>query len=375
MSKKMDIVTKLYQNFVVEKIKNTDWSQGTTNPLIVELDPTEACDLACPGCVSEELMVAANKFPSDRLLQLGKEFKETGVKGVILIGGGEPLAHPAIGKLMQYFGENDISIGITTNGTFINRYIDIIAEYSSWTRVSVDAASSQMFLKLRPSKGGKSKFATVIENMQMLAKIKKGKLGFSFLLRTEAEGTNITSNIHEIYDAALLAKEIGCDYFEVKPSYNYKNNAVHSLVKHNPSKMEEAKKEISRLDDLITEDFKILKAITLEASLDGAEKTQPKSYKFCPATELRTLVTPSGVYVCPYWRGKTQFNVGDATTTPFEALWNSKIRKDIQKVLNPSVHCPFHCLRHDTNLEVISMIENIKKGKVINVIEEYDRFI
>lgn len=38
--KKMDIVTKLYQNFVVEKIKNTDWSQGTTNPLIVELDPT-----------------------------------------------------------------------------------------------------------------------------------------------------------------------------------------------------------------------------------------------------------------------------------------------------------------------------------------------
>jgi len=64
-------------------------------------------------------------------MERGTEFKESDVKGVIFIGGGEPLAYPASGELIKYFGEHDISIGITTNGTFINTYMDEIAKYSS----------------------------------------------------------------------------------------------------------------------------------------------------------------------------------------------------------------------------------------------------
>ena len=373
--KKMNIIDKLHQPFVIDKIKNTDWEMGTTGPLIVELDTTEACDLACPGCVSEELMEAGRKFSSKRLLSLGKEFKEIGVKGVVLIGGGEPLAHPAIGELMNYFGENDISIGITTNGSFINKYMDIIAKYASWTRVSVDAATEDMFLKLRPTKGGGSKFNLIMNNMRELAKIKKGKLGFSFLIRTEIEGERVVSNIHEIYDAAVLAKDIGCDYFEVKPSYSYKNNTVHSLVKHDKLKMIEARKEIARLQELVTDKFSIIKAITLDASLDGADYDQPKNYKMCPATELRTLVTPSGVYVCPYWRGKDSFKTGNVINTSFLELWKSNERKSVKNWLDASVHCPFHCLRHESNIEVYQIIDDIKNSKNVKFINEFDRFI
>ena len=341
--------------------------------MIVELDTTEACDLACPGCVSEELMEAGRRFSSERLLEIGKELKDIGVKGVVLIGGGEPLAHPAIGKLMNYFGENDISIGITTNESFIKKYIDIIANYASWTRVSMDAATDEMFSKLRPTKGGGSKFDAIINNMRELAKIKKGKLGFSFLIRTEAEG--VACNIHEIYDAAVLAKDIGCDYFEVKPSYQYRNNAVHSLVKHDITRMEEAKKEIERLEELVDDKFSIIKAITLDASLEGAQINQPKDYKMCPATELRTLVTPSGVYVCPYWRGKEQFKIGNAVITSFDDLWKSDVRTNIKNWLDASVHCPFHCLRHESNLEIYKIIDNVKNQKEIKYIKEFDRFI
>ena len=138
MIKKMNILTKLHQSFVVEKIKKTDWSNGTTSPLIVELDPTAVCDLACPSCISEDIIAIGNSFSSKRLLELGKEFKKSDVRGVILIGGGEPLAHPASGELIRYFGENDISVGITTNGTFINRYMEEIAEYSI-TRIWFEA--------------------------------------------------------------------------------------------------------------------------------------------------------------------------------------------------------------------------------------------
>jgi MoaA/NifB/PqqE/SkfB family radical SAM enzyme len=375
MIKRMDITSKLYQKFVLEKIRQTDWSVGTDGPLIVELDTTEACDLACPGCISEEIMVG-NKLSSERLMQLGEELKEIGVKGVVLIGGGEPLAHPAIGDFIRYLGENDIAIGITTNGTFIHKHLEEIARYANWTRVSMDAATTEMFSILRPTKGGGSKFDLVIQNMKNLAKVKKGKLGYSFLVRTEIEGEGIVSNIHEIYDAAKLARDIGCDYFEIKPSYQYKGNAVHSLVKHDKRRLEEARREIERLSELVTENFSIIKAITLDASLRGEEETlQPKEYTSCPATELRTLITPSGVYVCPYWRGKSQFNVGNILQNSLKEIWHSEQRRKVQQWLNPSKHCGFNCLRHETNLEVFKIIKKLENGEVIEAVEEFDRFI
>jgi len=71
--KKMNLIKKLNQDFVVNKIKETNWSKGTDGPLIVELDTTEACDMACPGCVSEEIMEAGRKFTTERLMEIGVE--------------------------------------------------------------------------------------------------------------------------------------------------------------------------------------------------------------------------------------------------------------------------------------------------------------
>ena len=375
MSKRMDLTSKLQQQFVLDKIYETDWNIGTSNPLVVELDTTEACDLACPGCISQDIMLTNNRFSNERLMEIGREFKEAGVKAVVLIGGGEPLAHPAVGDLMEYFGENDIHIGITTNGTFIRKYLDTIAAHASWTRVSVDAASVSLFDVLRPSKSGKSKFDFIIENMRMLAKVKTGKLGFSYLIQTEADGPGVKSNVHEIYDAAVLARDIGCDYFEVKPSYQFREDIEHALMQHDTSHMDKARDEIARLDELETDEFSILKAINLAYSLDGVEKEQPKSYTRCPATELRTLVCPSGAFVCPYWRGKDNMKIGELENTSFADMWHGKQRKDVMDNLNPGEDCQFHCLRHDSNQEVISIREQAENGTLREAVDEFDRFI
>lgn len=373
MPQKMNILDKLHQEFVVKKIKETNWEIGSTGPLVVEFDTTEVCNLACPGCISEDLVCNKTSFSRERLLQIAKELYETGVKAVILIGGGEPLAHPAIGEFMTFLGEHDIHIGITTNGSLIGKYNDIIAKYSFWTRVSMDAATAETFNKLRPSKDGQCKFDSIIDQMKELAKTKKGNLGFSYLVRTEADGFGIESNIHEIYDAAVLAKKIGCDYFEVKPSYSYADGQDHALVKHNPKRMEEARKEILRLDELASPTFKITKAINLEDSLNCVDTPQLKAYKTCPVAELRTLITPSGVYICPYWRGKDNFRIGNAHKNSFSDIWNSEQRKKVVKSTDPSCVCPFHCLRNESNNEVLNIIKsNISE---IDVIKEYDRFI
>lgn len=377
MSKTMDLKSKLYQGLVLNKINETDWEKGGASPLVVEFDPTAVCDLACPGCISEDIVAIGNSFSKDRVIELGHEFIDSGVKAVILIGGGEPLAHPKVGDFISLMGENDVHIGITTNGSFIDRYIDQISEYSQWTRVSMDAASDNLFNILRPTKGGKSKFDKIINNMRLLAKTKKGKLGYSFLIQTEADGPGVVSNIDEIYDAAVLAKDIGCDYFEVKPTYAFRDNMIHKLMKHDQKKMEQTRQQIQLLDELEDDNFKILKAINLEYSLSGSiDIEQPKSYKKCPSTHLRTTVTPSGVYVCPYWRGKDDFKIGDVSNTSFSEMWNSEERKKIMKTTDISVVCDqIHCLRHDTNNECIDIKNKLEEGINIASTNEFDRFI
>jgi hypothetical protein len=212
--------------------------------------------------------------------------------------------------------------------------------------------------------------------MKKLAKIKKGKLGFSFLIRTEIEGEGIVSNVHEIYDAAVLAKNIGCDYFEVKPSYNYKNGVAHTLVKHSEDKIRQMKVELEKLSELVDDNFSVIKAITLDDSLNNVKNKQIKEYTTCPIAELRTLVTPVGVFVCPYWRGKNSFKIGDVQNTNFKELWNSKKKRDIMKWINPSKHCAtIHCLRHESNIEILKIIEKIKNNQEIKTIPEFDRFI
>lgn len=373
MAEVMNIKNKLHQRFVVDKIKDTNWDSGSDSPLVVEFDTTEVCNLACPGCISEDLVCNRTSFTGERLLELAEEMYQSGVKAVILIGGGEPLAHPAVGDFIQFLGQHDISVGITTNGSFIDRYLDVIAAYSNWTRVSMDAATPETFQKLRPSKSGHNEFNHIIHNMEQLATVKKGTLGFSFLIRTEADGFGIESNINEIYKAAILAKKIGCDYFEVKPSYSYTGGQDHALVKHEKARMTEAKKEIAKLDELETDNFKIIKAINLEDSLNCVESTQQKTYKRCPVAELRTLICPSGVFICPYWRGKEQYKIGDVHHMSFSEMWHSQRRMDVVHRTDPSVKCCFHCLRHNSNLELLKLIQ--KPTQEIECVEEYDRFI
>src|SRR5215472_11938445 len=123
MSEVMKLNNKLYQSAVLERIANTEWDTGNRAPFVVELDPTAACDLACPGCISEDIIAAGGRFSDERLLELGREFVECGVRAVILIGGGEPLAHRKSGELIELLGKNDVHVGITTNGSFIDRYL------------------------------------------------------------------------------------------------------------------------------------------------------------------------------------------------------------------------------------------------------------
>ena len=88
---------------------------------------------------------------------------------------------------------------------------------------------------------------------------------------------------------------------------------------------------------------------------------------------MRTVLSPSGAYVCPYHRGNNNLKIGDPNTESLSEIWYGKTRKEIMEKLDPRKHCEFHCIRHNTNKVLEDLHENeISKNKIV---KEYDRFI
>ena len=120
--KALSLSDKILQSSFLDRFEEF-LDKKESRPWVIELDPTTACNLACHGCISASLLNQGG-FKRDRIKEMAKEFKELGVKAVVLIGGGEPMAHPEFGTIVDYFYENDIHVGVTSNGTLIDKYFD-----------------------------------------------------------------------------------------------------------------------------------------------------------------------------------------------------------------------------------------------------------
>lgn len=364
ISLKLHLVDKLYQKSIYPAVQRVAAGERLAAPLVVDLDPTTACDLACPECISAPLLNQGG-LARGRIARLAEEFVEAGVRAVILIGGGEPLMHPSVGSVIDTLHEGGVHIGLVTNGTLIGRYLDQLAEKLSWVRVSVDAATAETYGRFRPSKGKHNAFSRVIDNMRELAARGRCDLGYSFLLmqRRNAAGEVIESNYHEVAAAGRLARDLGCDYFEVKAAFD----DDHFIVRQDAADIESVDNQIADLRELETDEFHVLYSSTWTALHAKASAVQEKQYERCAVTELRTTVTPSGVYTCPYHRGKEAARIGDVTTTSFGAMW----RAADTSIVDPRRDCRFHCARHASNLEVAS----IAAGNSRRLVDDVDLFI
>lgn len=360
----MDLSAKLYQPRILPTVLDVARGRRSRNPLVVDLDPTTFCDLACPECISGKLL-NQGRFTSERLAALAGELVDLGVAAVILIGGGEPLAHRGTRAVIRTLGRAGVAVGVVTNGTMIDHNLDVLAEHTSWARVSVDAATRETYRSFRPDRRGGSAFDRVIGGMRRLAEVKTGALGYSFLVmvRREADGT-VVSNHDEVLAGAELAHDIGCDYFEVKAMFDEQ----HHVIGVSEEVLASVETQVERARSLESNHFRIVNSSTLDSLRKHEGPVQAKDYRRCGVAELRTLITPSGVYTCSYHRGNKAAMLGDAVTDSLVDIWRDSDRG----IVDPSRDCGFHCARHRSNLE----LAEIAAGRGREVCDaDYDLFI
>lgn len=208
--------------------KNIKRNDKIPPPILVTVDPSNVCNLKCVWCNAESVIQSRHNYISENtLIDIADYLQYWGVSTVCIAGGGEPLMNKYTGNFIDRLVNNGIEVGVVTNGIAIDRFIPELAK-CTWVGVSVDAGDASVYKKYK----GDDKFNKVIDNIKNLVKYSKitnSTLGmdrpsygvsYKFLLYKD--------NIHNVYNAAKLAKEIGCTNIHYRPA-----GTVWSKIKTN----------------------------------------------------------------------------------------------------------------------------------------------
>ncbi len=306
--------------------KVNQWlQQEIVYPIYVEIAPTSACNYKCVFCAFD--YVARNIKIIDKKVyySLIDQFKDLGIKSVMLAGEGEPLLHKDISNLVRYTRNQGIDVSITTNGSLLNRFnYEDFLPYLSWVRISFNAASEKNYKSIHSIQG--KLFHRTLDNIKKATEFKKKHslkvtIGMQFLL--------IEENGHEVIEIAKIGKELGVDYLSIKP-YSQHPKSINKLGA-DYQKFAVLKEKIM---SYATEDYKILYRDNAVSSLENK-----KIYNKCYGLDFFSLIDADGnVIPCNlFYTGNNKHSYGNINKESFKDIWNGQQRKKIIAQVNKNL--------------------------------------
>lgn len=321
---KIDIRQFDVRQFSSDKIlKHLDrvngWLEGgNPSPITVELDMTNICNHRCPECVVNYFRVADNSFLSARLAKdIILQLARNKIRGLIFTGGGEPLCNPYTLDMVELAKSKGLDLGFITNGSLLNdKSSRVILKNCTWLRVSLDAASSEIF-KLTHGMDG-NEFNKVVGNIELLVRMKKMLkssciIGAGFL--------TYDNSVSDMVKATILTKKLGVDYLQFRP-----------MQIHHGGKFDyhwtDVQEEIAECLKYSGNGFQILYS---QHKYEMAKDTQfGRYYQKCYGQQFATVIAADAkVYVCCHLRGYDKYCFGDLKNKSFKKIWNSKKRKAV----------------------------------------------
>ena len=234
----------------VERV--SQWKKGgLIAPIYMEIAPSGGCNHRCIFCALDYIGYKP-RFLDPKVLKAAiKDAAKYGVKSVMFAGEGEPLLHEDIDSIIGFTKHSGLDVSVTTNGVFLNdRLIKDCLGFLSWVRVSFNAGSSKAYEKIHHS--AKGDFKKALLNLEKAVRFKKAHrlictIGVQMLL--------IPENVNEVVKLAKVLKDIGVDYFTVKPFSKHPMSICNIDRNFDYRKFLFLEKKLSRL---AAKDFKII---------------------------------------------------------------------------------------------------------------------
>lgn len=178
-------------------------------PLIVEVEPLFACNLACAGCgkIQHPTEVLRRRLTVDEVVGA---VEECGAP-MVSIAGGEPLLHPEIGQMVDALVARRRFVYLCTNGVLLRRRLDRFtpSPWFSWA-VHVDGLRERHDASVcRPG---------VFD--EAVAAIREAKArGFRVTTNTTFFTTDSPRTVREVLD--FLNDDLQVDAMMISPAYAY----------------------------------------------------------------------------------------------------------------------------------------------------------
>ena len=178
-------------------------------PLIVELEPLFACNLACPGCgkIQHPASVLKQRMPVEQAIGA---IEECGAP-MVSIAGGEPLMHPQIDEIVRQLIDRKKFVYLCTNAVLVPKHIDKFrpSPYFTWV-VHIDG--------LRERHDEAVAKQGVFD--QAVAAIRQAQQrGFKVATNSTFFNTDTPQTVIDVLD--YLNDELGVDRLMISPAYAY----------------------------------------------------------------------------------------------------------------------------------------------------------
>lgn len=178
-------------------------------PIIVEVEPLFACNLACNGCgkIQHPTDVLRQRLSVDAVVAAVEECRAP----MVSIAGGEPLLHPQIDEMVQALLDRGRYVYLCTNALLLNRKLDRFSPHSrfSWV-VHIDGLRERH----DESVSREGTFDKAV------AAIKAAKeAGFKVTTNTTFFNTDSPKTVREVLD--FLNDDLGVDQMMISPGYAY----------------------------------------------------------------------------------------------------------------------------------------------------------
>ena len=294
------------------------WRRGELiYPIEMEVGISGACNHRCIFCAVDYMEYRPNILSADVLISNLRQMGERGLKSIIYAGEGEPLTNPYATEILNRTKKSGIDVAMSTNGAlFSPEKARECLKSLTWVRVSVAGATDDTYEKIHQCKRGE--LQVVLNNLQNLVRIKHEQkldttLGVQMLLLPE--------NRDEVMTLAKIIREIGFDYFTVKPFSQHPASKAKLTV--NYSEAEELGRQLREYE---RDDFKIY---FRSQSIENLNIDKP--YKCCEGLHFMTYMDAEGnVFPCIVFMGQEEFTYGNIYEMSFSEIWESERAKKIR---------------------------------------------
>jgi MoaA/NifB/PqqE/SkfB family radical SAM enzyme len=305
------------QKLIYHPERVAEWLRlgNTTGPVYTELELSNRCNCKCLFCgVDHQVNTSGEMMGLELARKVIDGLAGLGNKSVMICGHGEPLLNPEVLAIVR-LAAAQMSVSMTTNGVALSVEKLPLIDDLEWIRFSVNGCNPENYALIHGA--GNEIFARVMANLGAAVARKREK---NLLVTIGAQLVLLPENEALVVDLARQVKELGVDYFSIKPY------SQHPLSKNRRQMdyqrllwLEE------QLRPLEAPGFKVI----FRSAAMGRVGTA-KSYKRCGGVHFISFISATGeVWECNVFAGDRRFYTGNARDEAFAEIWAGARRRAV----------------------------------------------